>query len=238
MIPKAYKPIFVNKPVKVNNQTLHSSIIKVNGGHYIPYTGKASKPVVIGGIKYIPVRVATKAHNISTAISTTFDGKVNTFKFGNKTYIPLAVIPKAYKAVFTHKITPLVKPVPRIVLKVNDSHYVPLLNSKVKPITKNNVTYIPVREIIDKKSIKNPIASKQKGDVIVFKIGNYSYIPLNVVPKVYAPIFKNRPVAATKENANNHVIKINGKTFRPILNESHKPVVINGVNYIPVHHIE
>jgi hypothetical protein len=61
---------------------------------------------------------------------------------------------------------------------------------------------------------------------------------LYVVPKVYAPIFKNKPVAATKENANNYVIKINGKTFRPILNEPHKPVVINNVHYIPVHHIE
>ena len=116
MIPKAYKPIFANKPVKVNNQTLHNSIIKINGGHYVPYLGEASKPVVIGGIKYIPVREATECQDVSSAISTTFDGKINTFKIGNKTYIPLAVIPKAYKAVFTHKIEPLEKPVPRIVL--------------------------------------------------------------------------------------------------------------------------
>lgn len=160
VVPKAYKPIFVNKPVKVNNHTLHNTVIKINGGNYVPITGKTYKPVVVSGVTYIPVKAATKAHNVSSAISTSFEGKVNVFHFGNKTYIPLAVIPKVYKAVFTHKLVPLVKTVPKIVIKVNDSHYVPLVNKTVKPITKNNVVYIPVKEVKDTKNIKHPIASK------------------------------------------------------------------------------
>jgi hypothetical protein len=55
---------------------------------------------------------------------------------------------------------PAVKSVPRIVIKLIDSYYVPLVNKTVKPITKNNVVYIPVREVKDTSNIKNPIASK------------------------------------------------------------------------------
>jgi hypothetical protein len=49
---------------------------------------------------------------------------------------------------------------------------------------------------------------------------------LNVIPKVYAPIFRNKPVVASRENAKNHVIKINGKAFTPLLNGTHSRVVI------------
>lgn len=33
------------------------------------------------------------------------EGDVNTFNIGSKTYIPLDVVPKAYKAVFTYKVS-------------------------------------------------------------------------------------------------------------------------------------
>jgi len=45
--------------VKVNNNTLHNTVIKINGGHYVPITGQAYKPAVVGGVTYIPVKPAT-----------------------------------------------------------------------------------------------------------------------------------------------------------------------------------
>jgi hypothetical protein len=50
-----------------------------------------------------------------------------------------------------------VKSVPKIVIKVNDQHFVPVANKTVKPITKNGVVYIPVKEVKDTKNIKHPI---------------------------------------------------------------------------------
>lgn len=141
---------------------------------------------------------------------------------------------------FTNKVVPLVKPVPKVVLKVNEQNFAPIKDPKIQPITKNNTVYIPVREIVDPKLIKSPVPSKQKvaEPVPVIKVANISYIPLKVVPKVYAPIFTNKPVAATKENAKNTCIKVNGNTFTPILNETKKPVVINQQTYIPVRKVD
>ena len=51
--------------------------------------------------------------------------------------------------VFTNSIVPAVKSVPKIVIKVNDQHFVPVANKTVKPITKNDVVYIPVKEVKD-----------------------------------------------------------------------------------------
>ena len=59
---------------------------------------------------------------------------------------------------------------------------------------------------------------------------------MKVVPKVYAQIFQNKPVAATKENAKTVAININGKPYTPILNGTNPRVVINGVTFIPVNH--
>lgn len=41
------------------------------------------------------------------------EGSVNTFKIGSKTYIPLALVPKAYKAVFAYKVSLPVKKAPK-----------------------------------------------------------------------------------------------------------------------------
>jgi len=46
------------------------------------------------------------------------------------------------------------------VIKVNDQNYVPVANKTVKPITRNDVVYIPVNEVKDNKNIKHPIAPK------------------------------------------------------------------------------
>lgn len=56
MIPKVYKPIFLNKPVKVTEKTVSKTVITVNGKTFVPITDKFQKVVVVKGIKYIPVK--------------------------------------------------------------------------------------------------------------------------------------------------------------------------------------
>ena len=78
-------------------------------------------------------------------------------------------------------------------------------------------------------------ANNVDGKVNIIKIGKVHYIPLKVVPKVYKPIFVNKPVAVTIKAVHSTAININGKLYKPIANETHKQVVIAGVVYIPVH---
>lgn len=59
-----------------------------------------------------------------------------------------------------------------------------------------------------------------------------------VLPKVYRPIFLNKPVKVTPASVKNHVISINGKTFKPITDSVHNQIVVRGKVYVPVHHIE
>ena len=69
----------------------------------------------------------------------------------------------------------------------------------------------------------------------MIKIGNHTYIPIGVVPKVYKPIFINKPVKPTKENLEKYVIKVNDKVYKPITKSVHKSIVVGGEHYIPVH---
>jgi hypothetical protein len=46
-------------------------------------------------------------------------------------------------------------------------------------------------------NVKNPVAANQSGYVNTFNVGKLTYIPVNVIPKTYLPIFKNKPVKAT-----------------------------------------
>ena len=48
------------------------------------------------------------------------------------------------------------------------------------------------------------------------------------------PVFKNTPVKATPQTVNQYVIDVNGKNFKPITNETSKPVTFMGKLYIPV----
>ena len=59
---------------------------------------------MIEGRVYIPVKIAPKKGNLHKPIVTNKEGSITTFNFGNKTYIPLDVIPKVYRPVFKYKI--------------------------------------------------------------------------------------------------------------------------------------
>ena len=160
VVPKVFKPIFINKPVKVTQEALKTTTIQINGGHFLPVSDKQHKVVILDGVKYIPVKQVPESHQAKHPIVTSFEGKINTFKIDGKTYIPLSVVPKVYAPLFTHKIAPAVTPVPKIVISVGDGHFVPITSKVVVPIVKNNITYIPVNKVNDTHQIKNPIVPK------------------------------------------------------------------------------
>lgn len=55
VVPKVYRPVFKNKVIvkKVPNNASH--VINVNGKNYVPVNNQTLKPVLIGGIKFVPV---------------------------------------------------------------------------------------------------------------------------------------------------------------------------------------
>ena len=89
--------------------------------------------VVVGGVTYIPVNVPKKSVDTTHAIVPKVEGPINTFKIGNKTYIPLNVIPKVFSPIFRNKLVPVNKAsVARTVIRVNGEHFVPLTGIKHK----------------------------------------------------------------------------------------------------------
>lgn len=65
-------------------------------------------------------------------------------------------------------------------------------------------------------SSNTPIKPNKEGPIDTFKVGNVTYIPLNVVPKKFTPLFKKKipvtPTTPTVSRPNNatHVINVNG----------------------------
>ncbi len=110
---------------------------------------------------------------------------MQTVKVGNVTYVPLKAIPKKHHAAFR----PIIKKNPLVAINVDGKLYKPVDQKNVKPVDKNGVTYLPVKEVKNPKKITNPIKSESTGPVQTFKVGNITYIPSTVVPKTYAPIF-------------------------------------------------
>ena len=217
-IPRVFRPLF--KPVL---KAAPKPIIKINDEHYIPVTGKAAKPIVVEGKTYIPVIRAPESANVSKAISPTKEGPINTFKIGNKTYIPLNVIPKVNRAAFK----PVKKSTPPVIA-INDDFYIPVKKASAKPVVINGRTYIPVTKAPETMNITAPIYPKKEGAVNTFKIGNKTYIPLDVVPKVFRPAFK------PGKKVTPPVIAINGEHFVPVSSKTVKPIVVEGRTYIPV----
>ena len=78
------------------------------------------------------------------------------------------------------------------------------------PIVENGITYIPVKRAPLSLEITKSISPNEKEGLInTFKIGKYDYIPLDVIPKAYKPIFRNKPVKVNKKSVSTTAIKIN-----------------------------
>lgn len=82
--------------------------------------------------------------------------------------------------------------------------------------------------------ITKPVIPTKEGPINTYKIGNQTYIPLNVVPKVYKPIFQNKPVKVTPKTVSTTDIKVNDKFYKPFTSGVHKTVTVDGIKYIPV----
>ena len=177
------------------------------------------------------MKVAPATQDTSSAIIPKVQGKINTFKIGNYTYIPLVVVPKVYRPIF--KTVVKSKP-PTIVIKVNGKVYAPLTHITVKPVTIDGITYIPVHKTNDTKNVNTTIVPEVEGKINTFKIGNHTYIPLQIIPKVHSAVFKNKIAPVKKPNVITPIIKINDQHFVPITNATVNKVVVGGVTYIPV----
>jgi hypothetical protein len=102
------------------------------------------------------------------------------------------------------------------VLKINDLHVEPITKETVKKVVIAGTTFIPVKVTNKTEATKNAIVPKTDEPIKTFKVGNQTYIPISVVPKVLAPIFKNRIVPVNNQTLNNTVIKVNGEHLVPI----------------------
>jgi len=96
------------------------------------------------------------------------------------------------------------------ILKINDLHVVPITSETVKNIVVDEVTYIPVKLAGKSLNTNHSVVPEVDGKIKTIKIGNQLYIPLSVVPKVYAPIFRNKIVPVNNQTVDKTVIQING----------------------------
>ena len=69
-----------------------------------------------------------------------------------------------------------------------------------------NVKYIPVRSAPETLEINRPIVPKTTNKTHTFTVGKNTYIPLSVVPKVFAPIFCNKKIPVNNKTLTNTVI--------------------------------
>lgn len=86
----------------------------------------------------------------------------------------------------------------------------PITSETVKNIVVDEVTYIPVKLAGKSLNTNHSIVPEVDGKIKTIKIGNQLYIPLSVVPKVYAPIFRNKIVPVNNQTVDKTVIQING----------------------------
>lgn len=68
VVPKEYKPIFVNKPVAVTKSAVKTTAININGKLYKP-TNETHKQVVIANNVFIPVQSVKNPATIKTKIN-------------------------------------------------------------------------------------------------------------------------------------------------------------------------
>ena len=207
-------------------------MIKINGENFIPITIKKVAPIVKNGITYIAVKRAPLSLEITKSISPKNEGQINTFKVGKYDYIPLNVIPKAYKPIF--KNTPVKankKSVSTTAININDLHYKPITTGRHKTVIVDGVKYIPVH--LDNNAInKNVLVPNSEGQVTTFKVGKIHYIPASCIPKAYKAVFKYKVQQKKSKTPAPKVILINDNFYVPAKNS--KPIVIQGKHYIPV----
>jgi hypothetical protein len=184
VIPKVHRAIFRNKVKPANVTRKITTVISINGNHFVPITNKTVKPIHLDGVTYLPVHKAPYYLDVKKPISPKVDGHINTFTFENVTYIPVHAIPKTYLPIFKNKpVKATPKSVSKYVISINGKTYKPITNSTSKHVVVNGKVYIPVHRFVNSVDDKRVITpNHEEGDVNTFKIGSKTYIPLDVVP--------------------------------------------------------
>lgn len=105
----------------------------MNDKYFVPITKDKAKTIKVDGIDYFPVKQAPTNVNKDNAIIPKNYGKINTFKIGEDTYVPLNVIPVVFRKAFKLEPEPS-KPAPQttckypVFIKVNQVIYFPIYN--------------------------------------------------------------------------------------------------------------
>lgn len=76
---------------------------------------------------------------------------------------------------------------------MNDKYFVPITGDKAKTIKVDGVEYLPVKPAPSNVNKDIAIIPKNYGSINTFKIGEDTFIPLNVIPVVYRKAFKVEP---------------------------------------------
>lgn len=94
------------------------------------------------------------------------------------------MIPKVHHAAFRpHKLHK-----PKVVITINGNHFIPSPH-KVKTIDIEGRKYIPVYAAPEHVNKTNSILPTKEGTIHTLKIENKTYIPVDVIPKVFRPLF-------------------------------------------------
>ncbi len=123
--------------------------INVNGNLFTPITKGPVNPIEVEGAKYVPVNPAPVGAIIRTPVQPITKAPCKTFTLGNKTYIPLSVVPKTFKPLFLNKSVNVNKDtVTKTVITVNGNSFVPVnTEKKQNPVVVKGINYIPVKQV-------------------------------------------------------------------------------------------
>jgi hydroxymethylpyrimidine pyrophosphatase-like HAD family hydrolase len=152
---------------------------------------------------------------------------------GNKTYIPIHVVPEVYKPIFTGK---PVKPTPAVisttVIKVNDKNYQPITEKGHKELVVDGNKFVPVKKVEPESVVGNKTIGTNGAKINTFKIKDLTYIPKVVVPKVYHAVFTHNVKKVKTPTNHTVVIKANNQHFVPDTTKKH--VEIDEKVFVPV----
>jgi hypothetical protein len=70
VIPKVHRAIFRNKVKPANVTRKITTVISINGNHFIPITNKTVKPIHLDGVTYLPVHKAPYYLDVKKPISS------------------------------------------------------------------------------------------------------------------------------------------------------------------------
>ena len=129
---------------------------------------------------------------------------------GNKTYIPVSVVPEVYKPIFTGKpVKPTPSVISSIVIKVNGKNYQPVTTKGLKELVVDGHKFIPVKKVEPESIVGNKTIGTNGAKINTFKIKDTTYIPKVVVPKVYHAVFTHNIKKTLSPTNHTVVLKVN-----------------------------